>query len=116
MSLPLERGKFFLRDFELQAEWYVRAAGDEGERIAARYLRALDATLARLCQRPDLGRVRHFTHPHLKGIRSFRVNPPFDRHLIFYRLHDTTLYAERIIHGMRDLPRRLLEPPEESND
>jgi len=25
---------------------------------------------------------------------------------------ESTLYAERVIHGMRDLPRRLLEPPD----
>ena len=27
---------------------------------------------------------------------------------------ESTLYAERVIHGMRDLPRRLLEPPDAS--
>jgi len=34
------------------------------------------------------------------------------RHLIFYRFDRSTLYAERVIHGMRDLPRRLLQPPD----
>jgi hypothetical protein len=31
--------------------------------------------------------------------------------LIFYRFDDQRLFAERIIHGSRDLPRRLLESP-----
>ena len=111
MTLALQRASFFIVDFELQAAWYERKAGEE---IARHYLVALDATLRRLCVRPDLGRVRHFRHPGLKGLRSFRVNPPFDRHLIFYRSDKVTLRAERVIHGMRDLPRRLLEPPEEA--
>jgi hypothetical protein len=31
--------------------------------------------------------------------------------LIFYRHDETTLYVERSIHGARDLPRRLTQPP-----
>ena len=108
MNRSLRRASFFIRDFELQAEWYVREADEE---VARRYLQALDATLQLLGVQPALGRTRHFRHPQLKGIRSFRVSPPFDRHLIFYRFDRSTLYAERVVHGMRDLPRRLLEPP-----
>jgi toxin ParE1/3/4 len=109
MNLALERAEFFIHDFELQAGWYVREANLE---VARRYLQALDATLQLLRVQPGLGRTRHFRHPQLKGIRSFRVSPPFNRHLIFYRFDRSTLYAERVIHGMRDLPRRLLEPPD----
>jgi hypothetical protein len=32
--------------------------------------------------------------------------------LIFYRYDGTTLCAERVVHGARDLPRRLTEPPQ----
>ena len=42
MMLALERAGFFVRDFELQAGWYVRQADKE---VARRYLQALDATL-----------------------------------------------------------------------
>jgi plasmid stabilization system protein ParE len=113
MTLALERADLFIRDFELQAGWYARQADEE---VAGRYLQALDATLQLLRVHPGLGRTRRFRHPLLRGIRSFRVSPPFDRHLIFYRFDSSTLYAERVVHGMRDLPRRLLEPPEAGVD
>ena len=109
MNLALDRAAFFIHDFELQAAWYVREASVE---VARRYLQALDATLQLLRVQPGLGRTRHFRHPQLKDIRSFRVSPPFNRHLIFYRFDRSTLYAERVIHGMRDLTHRLLEPPD----
>jgi len=34
-------------------------------------------------------------------------------HLIFYRFNNETLFAEGVIHGARDLPWRLLQPPYE---
>jgi hypothetical protein len=57
---------------------------------------------ARLPQaRPRMMLRPRFTDwPELVGIRSFRVERPFHRLLLFYR------------HGSRDLPRRLREPPE----
>lgn len=109
MNLQLQRSDAFIADFEQQARWYVQEAGVV---VARRYLSALDATLTPHCQQPGLGRVRRFRHPLLKGIRSFRVNPPFNLHLVFYRHDSTTLYAELVMHGARDLPRRLVEPPE----
>ena len=39
------------------------------------------------------------------------VRKPFDKHLIFYRVCGDTLDIVRIVHGRRDLPRRLLDPP-----
>jgi len=109
MSLVLRKAPLFIGECELQYEWYYHRAG---EKTAERYLSALDGSLALLVHHPGAGPLRRYKHPLLKGIRSFRVSRPFDRHLIFYRFDDSTLYAERVIHGMRDLPRRLLEPPE----
>jgi toxin ParE1/3/4 len=108
MSLGLERSAWFIEDFEQQARWYVRRAG---EPVATRYLAALDQSLELLTRHPGLGRKRRFRHPRLRGIRSYRVKPPFHKHLIFYWYGAAVLYAERVIHGARDLPRRLLEPP-----
>jgi hypothetical protein len=62
---------------------------------------------------PDLGRPRHFRHRDLPGLRSFPVEHPFENLLIFYRANDETLDAIRLMHGARDLPRRLREPPED---
>ena len=47
-------------------------------------------------------------------MHSFRVLRPFHRFLIFYRYDTSTLFAERLIYGGRDLPRRLRESPYES--
>jgi hypothetical protein len=42
----------------------------------------------------------------------FRVEAPFHNLLIFYRHDGKVLSVERLMHGSRDLPRRLVEPPE----
>ena len=108
MPLALHRAEFFLRDFDLQFGRYLVEAN---ETVAERYFAALEATLEQLARHPGLGRVRRFDHPLLKDIRSYRVNPPFHKHLIFYRHNATTLFSERVVHGARDLPRRLLQLP-----
>jgi len=76
-----------------------------------RYLAAVHQTLDLLAVDPLLGRIRRFRHERLRGIRSFRVQPPFNKHVIFYRLDSNQLFAERVIHGARDLKRRLLQSP-----
>lgn len=111
--LALQKGEVFKQDFERQAGWYLRHAGDE---IAQGYLDGLNESLRRLAVHPGLGPVRRYRHPELKGLRSFPVHRPFQRHLIFYRHDSTTLYAVRLIHGARDLPRRLREPSEDNDD
>ncbi len=107
MSLALQKADAFREDFTFQALWYVRHAGDE---IARRFQKAVDSTLQSLCAQPSLGRTRRFRHPGLQGLRSVAVERPFQRLLIFYRADDETLQAVRLMHGARDLPRRLTEP------
>lgn len=106
--MKVRKSSAFFADFEHIARWYVREAGPE---VAQRWLDALDATLEELKSTPGLGRLRRFPHPELQGLRSFRVQRPFRRYLIFYRWSAGELSAERVIHGARDLPRRLLESP-----
>ena len=108
MKLSLHRANDFNRDFDLQYRWYLEHAN---ESVAERYLNAVKATLDLLATQPDLGRRRKFRHPELRDIRSFRVVSPFGVHLIFYRHSATELFAERVMYGGRDLPRRLIEPP-----
>jgi len=109
MTLALHRSDHFNRDFDWQYRWYLEQAG---EAVAERYLEAVLATLRLLATQPDLGRRRNFRHPGLQRIRSFRLMAPFGVHLIFYRHDAAELSAERLMHGARDLPRRLIEPPE----
>jgi len=108
MKLSLHRADDFNADFDRQ---YRRYLGEAGEAFAERFRQALQATLRSLAERPDSGRRRKFRHPALRDLRSFRVNPPFDRILIFYRVTSDTLEAWRLMHGARELPRRLVEPP-----
>lgn len=113
MSCTLRRTDNFTSDFDHRYRWYLAEAGED---VARRYLDAVWQTLEQLAQHPGIGRSRRFRHPALKGLRSFRVQPPFDVHLIFYRHIDQELSAERLMHGRRDLPRRLREPSETPTD
>jgi plasmid stabilization system protein ParE len=107
MSVAIRRSPNFAADYENLFAWYVDRAGVE---VAWRFQAALDASLVRLSIRPDLGRRRHFRHPKLRELRSFSVEHPFENLLIFYRATDEVLDAVRLMHGARNLPRRLSEP------
>jgi plasmid stabilization system protein ParE len=107
MKVSLHRADEFNADFDQQYRWYLAEAGEE---IAERFLRAATNTLLLLSEQPDLGRRRKFRHPLLHGLCSMQVEKPFQKILIFYRHNATELSAERLMHGARDLPRRLSEP------
>jgi toxin ParE1/3/4 len=98
----------FWFDMLKQVDWYREKASPE---VAEGYINAVEATLQSLAKTPGLGRPRFPSWPELAGIRSWRVERPYQRHLIFYRFDEESLVAERIIHGARDLPRRLLRSP-----
>jgi toxin ParE1/3/4 len=107
MSRTIWKGRDFTADFENLFAWYVDKAGAE---VAWRFQTALDKSLLKLALRPDLGRLRHFPHRKLLGLRSFPVEPPFEALLIFYRANEAKLDVFRLMHGARNLPRRLREP------
>lgn len=107
MSRIIRKAGPFMADFNLQYRWYFHEAGED---LARRYLVAVDNTLEKLSRFLDSGHVRRFPQPELHGIRSFLVERPFHRHLVFYRFDDLHVDVWRIIHGARDLPKRLLEP------
>ena len=113
MSLRVQRSEWFVGDLEHYAAWYDREAGWD---IAERYLKAVAATLARLAESPGLGHETGFDALELSGLRCGQVEKPFQKHLIFYRYNETTLAAERAVHGARDLPRRLLQRPGSESD
>jgi plasmid stabilization system protein ParE len=108
MSRAIQKALDFTADFENLFAWYVDKAGEE---VAWRFQTSLESSLVKLAIRPDLGRPRHFRHPKLRGLRSFLVEHPFDKIMIFYRANDEVLDAVRLMHGARNLPRRLIEPP-----
>ncbi|HWN95105.1 MAG TPA: type II toxin-antitoxin system RelE/ParE family toxin [Methylomirabilota bacterium] len=106
--LGIQKAPDFIGDFDIQFRWY---AFEADWNVAMRYLSAVHQTLELLAYQPALGRERRFRDPRLRGLRSFRTQQPFNKHLIFYRYDATTLFAERIAHGARNLPRRLLQRP-----
>jgi plasmid stabilization system protein ParE len=109
MSLAIHRAEFFITDFEREFARYVEVAGVE---VAWRFQTSLDVAVFKLSNQPDLGQVRHFRNPNLREMRSFRVERPFHKLMIFYRVEPGVLKVVRLMHGARDLPRRLVEPPE----
>ena len=96
-------------DIERQSRWYFQQAG---RRVAERYMTAFDDALVLLKMQPGIGVGRRFRDQRLKGLRSLVLSGAFRVHLVFYRWESDQLIIFRVIHGMRDLPRRLLEPPE----
>jgi toxin ParE1/3/4 len=108
MNLSIRKSPFFHGDVIQQYGWYF---DKEGEDLAWHFFTTVDRTLIKLSGHPDLGRFRHFQNPALRELHSLPVEPPFRLFLIFYRYTSKELIAERLIHGARDLPRRLIEPP-----
>jgi plasmid stabilization system protein ParE len=108
MSLEVSIALRAEQDMTLQYRWYLENADLD---VAERYLFAVHETILRIAERPDLGCRRRFQAPELRQIRSIQVKKPFDRHLLFY-MEGNALRIERIMHGARDLPNRLLEDPE----
>lgn len=108
MNLSLQRSDDFWADLTRQVDWYRDEASPA---VALRFVDAVEATMLSLMEQPGMGRARFRNWPELEGVRSFRLQKPFRRFLVFYRFDDKTLFAERLIHGGRDLPGRLLERP-----
>jgi len=108
MSFRIQRSEWFVGDLEHYAAWYDKEANWE---VAERYLQAITVTLARLAEMPGLGHPTRFSALELHGLRCLPAKPPFQKHSIFYPHNHTTIYAERAVHGARDLPRRLTQSP-----
>ena len=108
MSLVVRIASEFHQDVTHQIHWYLRHANVQ---VAGDYADAVDATLDFLGRFPEVGPRCRFQHSELRDLRQYRVEGSFDRHQVFYRVTASELIAVRTLHGMRDLPRRLLDPP-----
>jgi toxin ParE1/3/4 len=109
MSLLIDKSPLFHADVTSQFRYYANESGHE---LAWKFFNTVDMTLFKLAAQPDMGRLRHFRGPAFRELRSFRVEPPFYRLLIFYRSTESVLQVWRLMHGSRDLPRRLVELPD----
>jgi toxin ParE1/3/4 len=108
MSRVLRLSDDFLADLNLQTDWYVRKAGVAK---AEEFGDAVDNAIQRVARFPSVGIVWDRPEPELTGFRYLVLDRPFNRFLLFYRVTETSLEIERVIHGMRDLPRRFLDRP-----
>ena len=107
--MSVRKSDDFIADVERQFEWYVVNAGWD---VAERYLDAVEATCALLGQYPEIGPCGGFQHPRLRDWRFFVVFRPFKKHVLFFEVAGEDVVMRRAMHGHRDLPRRLIEPPE----
>jgi plasmid stabilization system protein ParE len=106
--MSVRKSDVFIADIEKQFEWYAQNARLE---IAERYLDAVEATCNLLGQYPQLGPLARLTHPQLREWRFFVIFRPFQKHILFYEATDAQVTMRRVMHGHRDLPKRLLENP-----
>jgi plasmid stabilization system protein ParE len=104
--MNVRKSDVFISDIECQFEWYVQNAEWE---VAEGYSRAVEATCTLLARHPQLGARLRFVHPRLREWRFFVVVRPFQKHVIFYEVTKTDVILRRVMHGHRDLPKRLLE-------
>lgn len=106
MSFEVNELPLFQNDIVQRFVWYHEKADLE---LAIRFREAVKATIRELAIHPEKGPAILFKHPKLAGIRFYRVNPPFDLTLIFYRVTTTSVECFRLLHGSQNLRRRLLE-------
>ena len=85
---------------ELWEIWRYIARGNPD--AATRVCEAAYRTFGKLAASPGLGRLRRFSNPRLRGIRSFRVTG-YDNYLIFYRSIPDGIQVLHVYHGAPDL-------------
>jgi plasmid stabilization system protein ParE len=106
MTLALVESDAFLQDLEHQFEWYIHESkldSPDAIELANKFRVAVSDTLKTLVRQPEMGRRRFPLRAELKGTRSWRVNPPFDRFLIYYYVENEMLLADRLIEGHRQI-------------
>ena len=99
-------------DIRLQNLWYAQNAGKE---VAQRYVDAFDDCRRHLEMNPSIGSACKFRHRRLSGLRKLSFSGRFHVHLAFYRIEGGVIDIVRVMHGNRDLARRLAQPPGTEN-
>ena len=71
MNLAIQKAELFKQDFANQFGWYVDEAGPD---VARRFQVALDNSLKKVAQQPDLGSRRRFKTPNCKDSALSRLS------------------------------------------
>src|SRR5436190_14929757 len=96
----------------MQPEYSRRALSDLDEiadtirqdrpRSAVRFLNAVEKTVQRLLDQPESAGIFKSDHAELEGLRVCLIRG-FKKYLLFYRVRETSLCVERVLHGARNL-------------
>jgi plasmid stabilization system protein ParE len=84
---------------ELWAIWEFIASDNPD--AATQVVESAYATFNTLATTPELGRLRKFRNPKLKGIRSWQI-AGFENYLIFYRPEAGGIQVLHVFHGARN--------------
>ena len=106
MSLALVQSEDFLSDLAQQFDWYVLETQldlVDAIELAEKFKSAVLETLEFLLRHPGAGHRRFPQFNDLEGTRSWRVNRPFDRFLIYYHVQGEKLFIDRLIEGHRGI-------------
>ena len=106
MSLRPEISDRAQRDLDRQYRWYLKHASVE---VADGFFTAFHSAFDSLLVHPHLGWDRLFRGRKLSGLRSKMLDAPYEKFLIYYRIEPDCVSVERVMHGSRDVPRRLGE-------
>lgn len=74
----------------------------ESELIAARFLNAVQSSVARICKQPGMGSPKVLRNLKLAGLRSWPVRG-FPDLRVYYLVSEKTLQVVRVLHGKRDV-------------
>jgi plasmid stabilization system protein ParE len=100
--MRVERSERFDTDLERQFRWYLLETDldpIDALALATRFAEAVEVTLEVLGRNPEIGRRRFGTYAELAGTRSWHIQKPFHRFVIFYRVENGILFAERLLEG-----------------
>lgn len=102
--MNLLKAEQFLSDAQYYYRWYLTLPDlkpDAAMELADQFLETVEQTLLYLASNPLAGRPRCARFSDLQGFRSWRVNRPFNRFAVFYRIEHDNLSAERLLEGHR---------------
>ena len=108
MSLPIFYAPWFDADLQLRTAWYIEQGGNE---LADRFVTAVEITVRKLAGNPHSGRRPYPNDIELSLLYCVLIEGPFHKYILYYRFTPQMLSLERLIHGARDLPRWLRQPP-----
>ena len=96
-----------LRDVDEAVAYYLE---EGGERVALRFIDALEKAFSRIRRHPASGSPRYALELNLPGLRCVPVRR--HPHLVFYVERDDHLDVWRVLHGERDIPAWMKSPRE----